>query len=181
MAHKRKKDDEIKTPRAVIESIRKWEKSKPDHTRIKAAQRNSRNYLRHYANDETVVELLSIYVRENENSNEFIGKISEIKKILVNEKNKKIREDFIISYLSEKIIDNEDKEKRTRFLTEISKCLIEDYIDKKDKDTIIKILDMLLNKLKNENIKDIKITKKNIEEFTEYLVEEEKILPGILN
>lgn len=59
-----------KTPESQIRANRKWEENNRDHVRKKNYLRSARLFVRSYADDEDIEELLDIYRKENPNSKE---------------------------------------------------------------------------------------------------------------
>lgn len=58
---------ENKTSKAQIKAIRKWEKNNPEKAKYMRYRSLARTFVRHWANDEDIEELLEIYKRENPN------------------------------------------------------------------------------------------------------------------
>lgn len=57
-----------KTPESQIRANRKWEENNRDHVRKKNYLRSARLFVRSYADDDDIEELLDIYRKENPNS-----------------------------------------------------------------------------------------------------------------
>ena len=59
---------EGKVSEAQRRATKKWEEKNPERTRYLRYRTTARTFVRHWANDEDVEELLEIYKRENPNS-----------------------------------------------------------------------------------------------------------------
>lgn len=59
-----------KTPESQIRANRRWEENNRDHVRKKNYLRSARLFVRSYAEDDDIEELLDIYRKENPNSRE---------------------------------------------------------------------------------------------------------------
>lgn len=59
-----------KTPESQIRANRRWEENNRDHVRKKNYLRSARLFVRSYADDDDIEELLDIYRKENPNSKE---------------------------------------------------------------------------------------------------------------
>ena len=57
-----------KTSEAQRRATRNWEKRNPERKRYLRSRSNARTFVRHWAVDEDVAELLEIYKNENPNS-----------------------------------------------------------------------------------------------------------------
>ena len=59
---------ENKTSDAQARASRKWEEKNPDRKRYLRYRSNARTFVRHWADEEDMQELIEIYKKENENS-----------------------------------------------------------------------------------------------------------------
>lgn len=59
-----------KTPRSQLNATRRWEERNREHVRKENYLRTSRLFVRKYADDGDIDELLEIYRKENPNSKE---------------------------------------------------------------------------------------------------------------
>ena len=59
---------ENKTSNAQIKASRRWEEKNYDRKRYIRYRSNARTFVRHWANDEDIEELLEIYKKENPNA-----------------------------------------------------------------------------------------------------------------
>lgn len=59
-----------KTSESQIRANRKWEENNRDHARKKNYLRSARLFVKSYAEDDDIEELLDIYRKENPNSKE---------------------------------------------------------------------------------------------------------------
>lgn len=57
-----------KTSQAQLNATRRWEENNRKHARKKSYLRTARVYVRSYADDDDIDELLEIYKKENPNS-----------------------------------------------------------------------------------------------------------------
>ena len=57
-----------KASEAQRRATKKWEKNNPERKRYLSYRSSARTFVRHWADDEDVSELLEIYRRENPNS-----------------------------------------------------------------------------------------------------------------
>ena len=57
-----------KTSDAQVKASRRWEKNNPERAKYIRNRSVARTFVRHYAVDEDVAELLEIYKKENPNS-----------------------------------------------------------------------------------------------------------------
>ena len=58
-----------KTSEAQRRATKNWEKNNPERKRYLRYRSNARTFVRHWAVDEDVEELLEIYKKENSNAN----------------------------------------------------------------------------------------------------------------
>ena len=58
---------ESKTSDAQIRASRKWEEKNPERKRYLRYKSNARTFVRHWADDEDMQELIDIYKEENKN------------------------------------------------------------------------------------------------------------------
>ncbi|MFM1524837.1 MULTISPECIES: hypothetical protein [Helcococcus] len=56
---------------------KKWHKKNLEHSRYLKNRTTARSFVRHYAKDEDIVELISIYMNENKNSNNVVSLIKK--------------------------------------------------------------------------------------------------------
>lgn len=61
-----------KTPESQIRANRRWEENNRDHVRKKNYLRSARLFVRSYADDEDIEDLIRIYTKENANASEKI-------------------------------------------------------------------------------------------------------------
>lgn len=59
-----------KTPRSQLDATRRWEERNREHVRKENYLRTSRLFVRKYADNDDIEELLQIYRKENPNSKE---------------------------------------------------------------------------------------------------------------
>lgn len=59
---------EKKTSDAQVKASRKWEEKNPDRKRYIRYRSNARTFVRHWANEEDLQELIEIYKKENPNA-----------------------------------------------------------------------------------------------------------------
>ena len=57
-----------KTSEAQLRASRAYEERNPEKTKIDRYRRNARTFFRHYAKDEDIEELISIFKKENPNA-----------------------------------------------------------------------------------------------------------------
>ena len=58
----------LKTTEAQRRASRNYEKRNPEKTKIDNYKRSARTFFRHYAKDEDIEELISIFKKENPNA-----------------------------------------------------------------------------------------------------------------
>lgn len=59
---------ESKTSDAQIRASRRWEEKNPERKRYLRYKSNARTFVRHWADDEDLQELIEIYKEENKNA-----------------------------------------------------------------------------------------------------------------